>query len=132
MGNSIMISIGTKLVCADNTDIKKFKCIKIFGNSFKKYAGLGETVRVAIAKRKHKKNIIKKKLYFGLIITVKFKTKRLNGLFIKFDENRALTLNEQNKFLGTRVYGPICKEVRNLKKKKQEFKKIISYSGVTL
>jgi ribosomal protein L14 len=66
-----MITSGTTLICGDNTDIKKFKCIKVFGNSFKKNANLGEIVRVVIAKRKYNKSIIKKKLYLGLIINTK-------------------------------------------------------------
>jgi ribosomal protein L14 len=71
-------------------------------------------------------------LYLGLIINTKWKTRRVNGHFIKFDYNRALTLSDQSKFLGTRVYGPICKEIRNSKKKKKNYKKIISYSGATI
>jgi large subunit ribosomal protein L14 len=112
------IYVGTKLKSADNTDIKKVKCIKIFPNSNKKFSFLGDIVRIVIVKRRFKKTIIKKKLYLGLVINIKKTTSRLNGTFLKFDQNRSLTLSEDLKFLGTRVYGPISKEIRNSKKKK--------------
>jgi large subunit ribosomal protein L14 len=126
------IYVGTKLKSADNTDIKKVKCIKIFPNSNKKFSFLGDVVRIVIVKRRFKKTIIKKKLYLGLIINIKKTTSRLNGTFLKFDQNRSLTLSEDLKFLGTRVYGPIAKEIRNSKKKKTLFKKIISYYKATV
>jgi large subunit ribosomal protein L14 len=126
------IYIGTKLKSADNTDIKKVKCIKIFPNSNKKFSFLGDIVRIVIVRRRFKKTVIKKKLYLGLIISIKKTTFRLNGIFLKFDQNRSLTLSEDLKFLGSRVYGPIAKEVRNSKKKKTLFKKIISYSKATV
>jgi large subunit ribosomal protein L14 len=126
------IYVGTKLKSADNTDIKKVKCIKIFPNSNKKFSFLGDIVRIVIVKRRFKKTIIKKKLYLGLVINIKKTTSRLNGTFLKFDQNRSLTLSEDLKFLGTRVYGPISKEIRNSKKKKTLFKKIISYSKATV
>jgi large subunit ribosomal protein L14 len=126
------IYVGTKLKSADNTDIKKVKCIKIFPNSNKKFSFLGDIVRIVIVRRRFKKAVIKKKLYLGLIITIKKTTYRLNGVFLKFDQNRSLTLSEDLKFLGTRVYGPIAKEIRNSKKKKTLFKKIISYSKATV
>jgi large subunit ribosomal protein L14 len=118
-----MLSSESKLICGDNTDIKKFKCIKVLGNAFKKYATLGEIIKVTIYKRKYNKKIIKKKIFLCVIIALKRNIKRLNGHYIKFDSNRALTLSDNYKFLGTRVYGPICKEI-----KKSIFKRIISYS----
>lgn len=125
------VYIGTKLLCADNTDIKKVKCIKIFPKN-KKFSFLGDIIRTVITKREHKKPIIKKKIYLSLIINLKALHRRKNGVFLRFDNNKILTLNEQYKFLGTRVKGSICKEIRNSKKKKILFKKIISYSKFTV
>jgi len=118
-----MLSSGSRLVSADNTGIKRFKIIKILGSSFKKYAFLGDIVKVIIVKRKYNKKIIKKKIYFCIIITLKHFTYRKNGHYINFGRNKALTLSESLKFLGTRVYGPISKEA-----KKKNMKRIISYS----
>jgi large subunit ribosomal protein L14 len=124
-----MLSVESKLISGDNTDIKKFKIIKVLGNSFKRYAKLGEIVKSTIKKRTQKKKIIKKKIYYCLIIALRKNTRRKNGHFICMGRNRALTLNDNStcKFLGTRVYGPICKEVR-----KKQYKKIISYSKGTI
>ena len=127
-----MILVGSKLISGDNTDIKKVRCIKILGSSKKKVATLGEIIRISIYKRKFKKEIIKKKNYLNLIINLKCKTRRKNGIFLKFDRNRSLNLSEQLKFLGTRVYGPICKELRDTNRLQLQYKKIISYSKLTL
>jgi large subunit ribosomal protein L14 len=127
-----MIIFNTKLVCGDNTDVRKVRCIKILGNSKKKIALISSVIRVAIYIRKFKKEIIKKKVYFNVIINVKQKHRRSSGTFLKFDRNRSLNLSEQLKFLGSRVYGPICKEIRNSVAKKLQFKKLISYSCSTL
>jgi large subunit ribosomal protein L14 len=127
-----MICTGTVLKCADNSGIKKVRCLKVFGNSKKKFETLGNLIQIVIQKKKNVKKNIKKKIFFGLIISIKKKTKRLNGNFISCDNNRVLTISDQYKFLGTRVYGPISKEIRNSNKKQAMFKKIISYSGATI
>lgn len=127
-----MILFGTKLACGDNTDIKKVRCIKILGHSIKKKATLGDIIRATIVKRRYVKEVIKKSIYYNLIVNVKNKCRRKNGIYLRVDRNRSLTLSEQFKFLGTRVYGPICKEIRNTKQKKLQYKKIISYSKGTI
>jgi large subunit ribosomal protein L14 len=127
-----MIIFNTKLSCADNTDVRKVRCIKILKNSKIKIALISDIIRIAIYRRKYKKEIIKKKIYFNIIINITQKYRRLNGIFIKFGRNRSLNLSEQLKFLGSRVYGPVCKEIRNTAAKKIQFKKIISYSCSTL
>lgn len=71
-------------------------------------------------------------MYFGLIISVKKKKKRLDGTYITFKKNMVLTLTENFKFAGTRVLFPLSKEVRNTKKKIQMFKKILSLSQMTI
>jgi len=127
-----MIGFETILRSADNTDIRYSKCIGLLGNSKKKKGFLGEVIRTSIFKRWHVKSLIKSKLYLSVIIAVVKKIKRKNGLFISFSENRVLTLTEQLKFLGTNVKGPVCKELRTTKKKRQLFKKIISYAGALI
>ena len=71
-------------------------------------------------------------MYFGLVISTKKKTKRKDGTYIAFSKNSVLTLAENLKFIGTRVYYPICKEIRNTKKLDLKNKKIISYSNITI
>jgi len=75
--------------------------------------------------------LLEKKLYSALILTLKSKTRRKDGSWISYSDNRAALISEQDKFLGTRVLVPVCKEVRGGKNETQ-FKKIISSSGRTL
>lgn len=130
-----MISVGTGLHSGDNTGIRYAKCIRVLGGFSKRYAKLSNLVVVAIKKldfKKHlKKKINKKKKYLALLINVKKKTKRVDGTFLSFKKNTALFLTNKQVFLGTRVYTPICKEIR-LGKQKHTYKKIISYSLFTV
>ena len=121
-----MIYKETVLKNADNSGVIWSKCIQIIGNCNKNTARLGDKVLISVF-RSNKKQKNKKKKYFGLIIAVKSFTKRGDGTYIKFFKNKLLLLSDQLKFLGTRVYGPIPKEIRvgNLE---TLYKKIISYS----
>lgn len=127
-----MICVGSILKSADNSGAKKIKCIKVLSNSPKGYAKLGQIVIVVVQKLKQKKKLEKKKMYFGLIISLKKKTRRNDGSFLKNDANRVLLLTDTFKFIGTRVYGPICKEIRVTPEKRVRYKRIISYSELTV
>ena len=129
-----MILKESKLTSADNSGFKKGLCINIPGNFKKRYAVMGDKVLLAVKKYKFKEKykIHKKKLYFGLIIGVRRKTKRFDGTYIKFNKNKFLTFNLQGKYLGSRVYGVISKEVRHGRGKKHINQKIISYSKGTV
>ncbi len=83
-----MIQSGSKLKSADNTDIKKMKCIKVFGSNNKTYASSEEIIKISVYKRSHLKNITKKKIYFAVIIGIKKKTTRGNGVSFSTDYNR--------------------------------------------
>ena len=127
-----MISVESKLKSADNSGAKILKCIKILGNFKKRVAKSGEIILVSVKKLDRKKKIKKKNVYLGLIISTKWKTRRLDGTFFSSKNNRVLLLSETHKFLGTRVYGFISKEIRSTKNNLEKFKKIISYSRATL
>jgi len=120
---------------ADNTGPKKAKCLKLINNhGNRKMCYLGEEIIVAIQKKrvKFKKKTLDKKIFNGLIITTKHKTKRLDGNFVKFSTNNVVLLNSDLQFLGTRVYGLISKEIRDTKIKELKYKRIISYSCITI
>ncbi len=123
-----MISIKTRLWCADNTDIKKGKCLKVYGGAQKRYAYNGEIVRFVVKRRVRRKNIIKDKIYLGLIVNTKRKSRRSGGVFIKYDKNRFLTLDFKEKFLGTRVYGHVCREIKNNPQRQASSRRILSYT----
>jgi large subunit ribosomal protein L14 len=123
------------LIAADNAGPKKVKCLKLFKNIGNcPIMRLGQEVIVAIQKKKvtFRKRILAKKVFLALIISTKKRTKRLDTSIVNFSKNRSLIMNEEFRYLGTRVYGPICKEIRNTKAKEVKYKRIISYSGYTV
>jgi len=126
-----MIIFKTKLRVADNSGAKICECIHIYGGIKRRQASLGDTILVAIKNLKHRKKIDKKKVYFALIVASKIKTKRNDGSYIKYDFNKVLLMNLQNKFLGTRIYSPLCKELRG-GKNEIKYKQIFSYSRSTI
>ena len=127
-----MICVESLLKSADNSGAKILKCIKILGNFKKKYAKTGEIVLVCVKKLDRKKKIKKKTKYFAIIISTKRKIRRMDGTLFSSKRNRVLLLSESYKFLGTRVYGFISKEVRSKPKDRERFKKIISYAKAIL
>ncbi len=126
-----MLGIESKVKVADNSGARKVKILKKLGSSTKKNIKLNSLVSVVVQKFLSKKKVQKKKIYYGLIISTSYKQSRLDGSFIKFDHNRLVLYSISNKFLGTRLYGPVCKELKNylkLKTFKERFQKLISYA----
>lgn len=126
-----MVLFQTKMRVADNSGAQICQCIHIYGGINRKEAKLGDTVLVAIKNLKHRKKIDKKKMYYGLIVTVTKKTKRIDGSYLKYDHNKVLLINLQNKFLGSRIYSPICREIRG-GKNEVKYKQIFGYSRSVL
>jgi len=116
-------------------DQKKVKCIKLRNNTGNcRIMRLGQEITVAIQKKrvKFRKKILTKQIFLALVISTCSITKRLDNSTVKFSKNRSLLMNEEFRYLGTRVYGPICKEIRNTKAKEVKYKRIISYAGYTV
>lgn len=119
-----MIINETLLNVKDNSSIKLVKCIKVLGGSKRKVAGLGEIIISSIKKRKYVNSLVNNKIYPSLIIGLKKKTRRKNGMYIKFDSNNALVFsNKENSLLGSRIFSPVVYELR---KNKEKFLKILS------
>jgi large subunit ribosomal protein L14 len=120
-----MIQIQTKLKINDNTGIKIGQCIKIYKS---KTGKIGDVILISAKKLrlnpKKKNKIVKGDLFKALIIHTVYTTKNTIGNFIKFDKNSIIILNNQNKPLGTRIFGPITSEFR-----KQKNFKILSLSS---
>jgi large subunit ribosomal protein L14 len=116
-----MIQEETNLVVADNSGAKSVRCIRVLGGSDRRYAGVGEiivvTVKTAIPGGTVKKGEVSKAV---IVRTVK-ETRRKDGTYIKFDENAAVLINNQNEPKGTRIFGPVARELRD-----KQFMKIIS------
>jgi large subunit ribosomal protein L14 len=117
-----MIFSETILNTADNSGAQIVKCLMIV----KKPVGfLGDVIKLTLKKFVASKKLIKGKKYFGLLISIKKNKRRLNGYRLKFSQNRVLIFSENDKFVGTRVYGPT---IRELKRKLliNRFKRVIS------
>lgn len=117
-----MIHSETILSVADNSGAKTVKCLMIV----KKPIGfLGDVIKLTLRKFVASKKLIKGKKYFGLLISVNKNKRRKNGYWLKFSKNRVLIFAENDKFVGTRVYGP---SIRELKKKLliSRFRRVIS------
>ncbi len=120
-----MIQQETRLRVADNTGAKEVLCIKVLGGSKKKYAKLGDTIVVTV-----KKTIpggIKKGEVTKAVVRVRKEYRRKDGSYIRFDENAAVLINNQLEPIGTRVFGPVARELRD-----SNFTKILSLAPEVL
>lgn len=122
-----MIQMRTVLETADNSGAKRLMCIKVLGGSKRRYAFLGDiivvSVKQALAESKVKKGDVKK----AVVVRVKKETRRPDGTYIKFDENSAVLINDAGEPIGTRIFGPVARELRAKK-----FMKIISLAPEVL
>ncbi|MDZ4713405.1 MAG: 50S ribosomal protein L14 [bacterium] len=116
-----MIQEESNLVVADNSGAKSVRCIRVLGGSDRRYAGVGDiivvTVKTAIPGGTVKKGEVSRAV---IVRTVK-ETRRRDGTYIKFDENAAVLINNANEPKGTRIFGPVARELRD-----KQFMKIIS------
>lgn len=122
-----MIQQMTELGVADNSGAKLLRCIKVLGGTKRRYATIGDVIVVsikeAIPRSKVKKGEIKK----AVVVRTKKAIKRSDGSSIRFDENSAVLITEQGEPLGTRIFGPVARELRGRK-----FVKIISLAPEVL
>ncbi|HHL40172.1 MAG TPA: 50S ribosomal protein L14 [Deltaproteobacteria bacterium] len=122
-----MIQMQTRLNVADNSGARKVSCIKVIGASGKKFARIGDivvaSVKEAIADSKVKKGSVVRAV---VVRTVKG-TRRPDGSYIKFDENSVVLVNKDNEPVGTRIFGPVARELRAKK-----FMKIVSLAPEVL
>jgi large subunit ribosomal protein L14 len=123
-----MIKIQTMLKVVDNSGAKFAKCIQIVGKGKKKTATISNFLVITLQHFVSRKKVQKRTIYLGLVVGIKYWFKRFDGTFLKFFSNRVLVFNKQHKFLGTRVYGAIPKElkIKNSKNKvlRKAFQKI--------
>ena len=122
-----MVQMQTILDVADNSGAKKVMCIKVLGGSKRKYASIGDvivvSIREAIPQAKVKKGDVAK----AVIVRTKKEIRRPDGSYIRFDGNSAVLINKDNEPIGTRIFGPVARELRARK-----FTKIISLAPEVL
>jgi large subunit ribosomal protein L14 len=116
-----MIQEETSLSVADNSGAKAIKCIRVLGGSDRKYAGVGDIIVVAVKSALQGGTVKKGEVSRAVIVRTVKETRRKDGSHIKFDENAAVLINNQNEPKGTRIFGPVSRELRE-----KHFMKIIS------
>ncbi|MBT4384784.1 50S ribosomal protein L14 [Candidatus Peregrinibacteria bacterium] len=122
-----MIQTQSKLSVADNSGAKEVMCIKVLGGSKRRYARIGDTIVVSIKKAAPKGAVKKKTVQRAVVVRTKSKQKRKDGSYIKFDENSVVIINKDGQPKGTRVFGPVARELRD-----KGFQKIISLAPEVL
>lgn len=122
-----MIQTQTMLKVGDNTGAKRLMCIKVLGGSKRRYATVGDII-VCSVKEATPGGVVKKgDVVKAVIVRTKKSIRRPDGSYIRFDENAAVIINEQKNPRGTRIFGPVARELRD-----REFMKIISLAPEVL
>jgi len=122
-----MIQTTTVLEVADNSGAKKVGCIKVLGGSRRRYASLGDIIVVSIKEASVTGKVKKGDIARAVIVRTKREVKRADGSYIKFDVNSAVLVSKENEPIGTRIFGPVARELRAKK-----FMKIISLAPEVL
>jgi len=122
-----MIQEETTLIVADNSGAKKIKCIRVLGGSGRKYASVGDLIVVSVKTAIPNGTVKKGEVSRAVIVRTKKEVKRKDGSYIRFDENAAVLLNNQNEPRGTRIFGPVARELRE-----KQFMKIVSLAPEVL
>ena len=107
-----MIQMQSVLNIADNSGAKSVMCIKVLGGSKRRYANIGDVIKVAVKEAIPNGKVKKGQVVNALIVRSKKGVRRNDGSLIKFDENAAVLLNQQQAPIGTRIFGPVTRELR--------------------
>lgn len=108
-----MIQAETRLKVADNSGAKDLLCIKVLGGSRRRYAGVGDIITASVKSATPGANVKKKDVVRAVIVRTTKETKRPDGSSIRFDENAAVLINKDGQPRGTRIFGPIARELRD-------------------
>jgi large subunit ribosomal protein L14 len=122
-----MIQMQTSLDVADNSGAKRIMCIKVLGGSHRRYAGIGDIIKVSIKDAIPRGRVKKGEVYNALVVRTRKGVRRADGSVIRFDGNAAVILNTQLQPIGTRIFGPVTRELRG-----ERFMKIISLAPEVL
>ena len=116
-----MIQTQSRLDVADNTGARSVMCLKVVGGSKRRYAGIGDIIKVAIKDAAPKGRVKKGEVYSAVVVRTASGVRRADGSLIKFDGNAAVLLNAKLEPIGTRIFGPVTRELRT-----EKFMKIVS------
>ena len=122
-----MIQVQTVLTAADNSGAKKIQCIKVLGGSKRRYARIGDVIKISVQSAIPRGKVKKGEVQRAIIVRTKKPLIREDGTSIKFDSNAAVLLDKQNEPIGTRIFGPVTRELR-----KRNMMKIVSLAPEVL
>jgi large subunit ribosomal protein L14 len=122
-----MIQEETNLIVADNSGAKRVRCIRVLGGTERRYAGVGDLIVVSVKSAIPGGAVKKGDVSKAVIVRTKKETRRKDGSYIRFDENAAVLINNENEPKGTRIFGPVARELRE-----KQFMKIISLAPEVL
>lgn len=116
-----MIKMQTNLVVADNSGAKSIRCIKVLGGSRRRYASVGDIISASVKVAMPGGTVKKGQVVKCVIVRTAKEIRRKDGSYIRFDQNAAVIINEQKEPIGTRIFGPVARELRE-----KRFMKIVS------
>lgn len=122
-----MIQMQSCLDVADNSGARKVMCIKVLGGSHRRYAGVGDIIKVSIKEAIPRGRVKKGEVYNAVVVRTAKGVRRSDGSLVRFDGNAAVLLNNQHQPIGTRIFGPVTRELRS-----EKFMKIISLAPEVL
>ena len=122
-----MIQMQTVLDSADNSGARRLMCVKVLGGSKRRYANIGDIIKVTVKEAIPRGKVKKGELFNAVVVRTKKGVRRADGSLIRFDGNAAVLLNNQLQPIGTRIFGPVTRELRS-----ERFMKIISLAPEVL
>ena len=122
-----MIQLQTRLQAADNSGARELMCIKVLGGSKRRYAGIGNVIKVSVKDAIPRGRVKKGDIHKAVIVRTAKEVRRDDGTAIRFDRNAAVLINNQQEPIGTRIFGPVTRELRQ-----KNFMKIISLAPEVL
>ena len=122
-----MIQMQSRLSAADNSGAKEVQCIKVLGGSTRRYAGIGDVIKVSVKQAIPRGKVKKGEVYNAVIVRTRKGVRRGDGSLIRFDGNAVVMLNAKLEPIGTRIFGPVTRELRS-----GNFMKIISLAPEVL
>jgi large subunit ribosomal protein L14 len=122
-----MIQMQTDLSVADNSGARRVQCIKVLGGSHRRYAGIGDVIKVTVKDAIPRGKVKKGDVFNAVVVRTRKGVRRPDGSCVRFDGNAAVLLNNQLQPIGTRIFGPVTRELRG-----ERFMKIISLAPEVL
>lgn len=122
-----MIQMGSRLDVADNSGARQVECIKVLGGSHRRYAGIGDVIVVSVKDAIPRGKVKQGEVLFAVVVRTRTGVRRKDGSLIRFDTNAVVVLNKQRQPIGTRIFGPVTRELRG-----DAFMKIISLAPEVL